>query len=51
MADPSVAPQIDEHPRITAADRDVQAPARAFHRGAEPPRVRHFIHERIPEDG
>jgi MFS family permease len=41
---------LRQHERITAADREVQTVARSFHRGAEPPRVRHFIHERIPED-
>jgi hypothetical protein len=39
-----------QHERMTAADREVQGLARAFHRGAEPPRVTHFLHERIPED-
>jgi MFS family permease len=42
---------LRQHERITAADRAVQHLATAFHRGAEPPRVTHFIHERIPEDG
>jgi hypothetical protein len=42
---------LRQHERITAADRAVQAIAHAFHRGSEPPKVRHFIHERIPEDG
>lgn len=41
---------LRQHERTTAADREVQALARAFHRGAEPPRVTHFLHERIPED-
>ena len=41
---------LRQHERITAADRAVQAIAHAFHRGSEPPKVRHFIHERIPED-
>ncbi len=41
---------LRQHERITAADRAVQAIAHAFHRGSEPPVVRHFIHERIPED-
>jgi len=36
---------LRQHERITAADREVQAIARAFHRGAEPPLVRHFVHE------
>jgi hypothetical protein len=41
---------LRQHERITAADRAVQRQATAFHRGAEPPRVTHFIHERIPEE-
>jgi MFS family permease len=40
---------LRQHERITAADRTVQAIAHAFHRGSEPPKVRHFVHERIPE--
>jgi len=42
---------LRQHERITAADRAVQAIAQAFHRGSEPPQVRHFVHERIPEKG
>jgi hypothetical protein len=42
---------LRQHERITAADRVVQTVAHAFHRGAEPPRVRHFIHEHVPDDG
>jgi MFS family permease len=41
---------LRQHERVTAADRAVQAIARAFHRGAEPPRVTHFVHETIPID-
>ena len=41
---------LRQHERITEADRAVQRQATAFHRGAEPPRVTHFIHERIPEE-
>jgi MFS family permease len=41
---------LRQHERITAADRAAQAIAHAFHRGSEPPVVRHFIHGRIPED-
>lgn len=41
---------LRQHERTTTADREVQGLARAFHRGAEPPRVTHFLHERIPED-
>lgn len=39
---------LRQHERITAADRAVQSIATAFHRGAEPPRVTHFVHETIP---
>jgi MFS family permease len=39
---------LRQHERITAADRVVQGVAQAFHRGAAPPRVRHFVHERMP---
>jgi hypothetical protein len=42
---------LRQHERITAADRAVQAIAHAFHRGSEPPKVRHFIHERMPKEG
>lgn len=41
---------LRQHERTTAADREVQGLARALHRGAEPPRVTHFLHERIPDD-
>jgi hypothetical protein len=41
---------LRQHERTTAADREVQRLAHAFHRGAEPPLVTHFVHERIPED-
>jgi hypothetical protein len=41
---------LRQHERITAADREVQRRALAFHRGEGAPRVTHFAHERIPED-
>jgi hypothetical protein len=41
---------LRQHERITAADRVVQAIATAFHRGAEPPHVTHFVHETLPLD-
>jgi MFS family permease len=41
---------LRQHERITAADRAVQSIAHTFHRGGEPPRVRHFIHGRMPKD-
>ncbi len=40
---------LRQHERVSFADRDLQAIALAFHRGASPPRVTHYIHERIPE--
>jgi MFS family permease len=40
---------LRQHERITAADREVQAIALAFHRSGEPPAVTHFVHERIPD--
>jgi MFS family permease len=41
---------LRQHERVTAADRAVQAVAHAFHRGADPPRVTHFVHETIPSE-
>jgi hypothetical protein len=41
---------LRQHERVTAADRAVQRIANAYHRGAEPPRVTHFVHERIPSE-
>jgi MFS family permease len=41
---------LRQHERMTTADREVQAVARVFHRGNDPPRVTHFVHERIPAD-
>ncbi len=41
---------LRQHERMTAADREVQAIARAFHRGPGPPSVTHYLHERIPEE-
>ena len=38
---------LRQHERITAADREVQARAVAYHVGATPPRVTHYIHERM----
>jgi MFS family permease len=40
---------LRQHERITTADRAVQAIAHAYHRGGAPPRVRHFIHERMTD--
>jgi MFS family permease len=45
----SWAEHLRQHGRATAADRALQAQATAYHRGAEPPRATHFIHERMPE--
>jgi hypothetical protein len=39
---------LRQHERATAADRALQALAIAYHRGAGPPRVTHFVHERMP---
>ncbi|HKE12909.1 MAG TPA: MFS transporter, partial [Myxococcota bacterium] len=39
---------LRQHERITAADRAVQARAVAYHLGDNPPRVTHYIHERMP---
>jgi MFS family permease len=41
---------LRQHERTTAADREVQRSARSYHRGAELPRVTHFVHEKIPRD-
>lgn len=38
---------LRQHERITAADREVQARAVAYHVGPAPPRVTHYIHERM----
>ena len=45
----SWAEHLRQHGRATAADRALQERARAYHRGAEPPRATHFVHERMPE--
>jgi MFS family permease len=47
----SWAEHLRQHGRATAADRLLQARATAYHRGAEPPRATHFIHERMPGRG
>jgi hypothetical protein len=41
---------LRQHERVTAEDRAVQRIANEFHRGAEPPRVTHFVHETIPTE-
>lgn len=41
---------LRQHERITAADRELQRRAGAFHRGAGEPRVAHYVHERMPSD-
>ena len=41
---------LRQHERMTAADRAVQRVAHVFHRGGEPPRVTHFVHETIPPE-
>ena len=40
---PSWAEHLRQHERTTKHDQDVHARARAFHRGAEPPEVSHFL--------
>jgi predicted MFS family arabinose efflux permease len=39
---------LRQHERITSADRAVQARIHAFHRGAAPPRVTHYVSEAVP---
>jgi len=38
---------LRQHARVTVADRQAQEAAYAFHVGAEPPKVSHFVAERI----
>lgn len=44
---PTWAEHLRHHHRATVADREVERRVRAFHRGAEPPRIRHLL-ERPP---
>jgi MFS family permease len=44
---PSWVEHIRQHHRFTVADRDVERRVLAFHRGTEPPVIRHFL-ERTP---
>ena len=39
---------LRQHERVTAADIEVQKVALAFHRGADPPHVSHFLREEVP---
>lgn len=39
---------LRQHERVTVADRAVLDKARAFHEGTAPPRVTHYIAERLP---
>jgi hypothetical protein len=39
----SWAEHLRQHARVTKHDAEVQAKAQAFHRGREPPRVRHLV--------
>jgi MFS family permease len=39
----SWAEHLRQHKRISKADADIQAEARRFHQGAEPPLVQHFL--------
>jgi predicted MFS family arabinose efflux permease len=40
---PSWAEHLRQHERTTKHDQDIHAPAREFHRGAEPPEVSHLL--------
>jgi predicted MFS family arabinose efflux permease len=40
---PSWAEHLRQHERATKHDQDIHARARAFHRGVEPPEVRHLL--------
>lgn len=40
---------LRQHERITAADRKVEQRVFAFHVGARPPRITHFIAEELPK--
>jgi MFS family permease len=40
---PSWAEHLRQHERTTRHDQDIQEAVRAFHSGAEPPRVRHWL--------
>ena len=42
---------LRQHERVTVADRDVEAKARAFHIGSLPPVVSHFVAERVDKGG
>jgi MFS family permease len=51
---PTWLAHLRQHARTTVADREVDARVRAFHRGSEPPRVRHLLERPInaePIDG
>ena len=39
----SWAEHLRQHKRISKTDADIQAEARRFHQGAEPPLVQHFL--------
>ncbi|HZI63267.1 MAG TPA: MFS transporter, partial [Thermoanaerobaculia bacterium] len=43
FVDESWVEHLRHHERVTAVDRDVEAEARAFHIGPEPPMVSHFL--------
>jgi hypothetical protein len=43
FVDESWVEHLRHHQRVTAVDRDVEAEARAFHIGPEPPVVSHFL--------
>ncbi|MGI4876023.1 MAG: MFS transporter [Janthinobacterium lividum] len=43
FASPSWTEHLRSHHRVTVADREIEARAAAFHRGSEPPKVRHLL--------
>ena len=45
----SWAEHLRQHERITAADREAERRAQAFHVGSQPPKTTHLIAEQLPE--
>jgi len=41
---------LRQHERVTVADRELEKVVRAFHTGAEPPVVTHFLGESLPKE-
>jgi quinol monooxygenase YgiN len=44
----SWAEHLRQHRRVSKADADIQAAARAFHHGSEAPRVKHLLALHVP---